>query len=68
VKITESLFMRVREHRGFGHGLRPGTDRDINCPSCKREDAAPGITTVTVRREEVIDLELGEDGIWAVKP
>lgn len=29
--------MRVREHHGYGHGLRPGEDRDLNCPSCKRE-------------------------------
>lgn len=38
MKITEIGVMRVREHRGFGHGLRPGEDRDLNCPSCKRED------------------------------
>lgn len=31
--------MRVRDHRGFSHGLRPGTDRDINCGSCIQEDA-----------------------------
>lgn len=29
---------RVREHQGFGHGLAPGTDRDLGCPSCTRED------------------------------
>lgn len=33
--------MDVREHQDFGHGLRPGTDRDINCSSCIREDAMP---------------------------
>lgn len=32
--------MRVREHHGFGHGLRPGDDQDINCLSCKREREA----------------------------
>lgn len=31
---------RVREHRGFGHGLSPGEDRDLNCPVCTREDQA----------------------------
>jgi hypothetical protein len=31
--------MRIREHKGFGHGLRPGTTEDINCPICKREKA-----------------------------
>jgi hypothetical protein len=31
--------MQIREHHGFGHGLRPGTTEDINCPSCKHEKA-----------------------------
>jgi hypothetical protein len=35
--------MRVRNHKGFGHGLKPGTDEDINCSSCIKEKAA-GIT------------------------
>lgn len=35
---TENGGNRVREHRGYGHGLRPGEDRDLNCPSCKAED------------------------------
>lgn len=30
--------MDIREHRGFGHGLKPGTTSDINCGSCKSED------------------------------
>lgn len=38
--ITEGSIMRVRNHQGFGHGLRPGTDSDMNCLSCQREDAA----------------------------
>lgn len=29
--------MRVREHRGFGHGLRPGEAGDLNCAACIRE-------------------------------
>jgi hypothetical protein len=33
--------METREHDGFGHGLRSGTTADLNCPSCKREDAEP---------------------------
>jgi hypothetical protein len=36
---------RVRQHKGYGHGLRPGTDHDMNCPSCQRDRAA-GITPV----------------------
>jgi hypothetical protein len=32
--------MRVREHQGFGHGLAPGTDHDMNCTSCQSERAA----------------------------
>lgn len=40
MQITENPVMRVREHAGYGHGLRPGTNSDINCPSCKAEDAA----------------------------
>ena len=40
VERRETAGMRVREHRGFGHGLRPGTDRDINCGSCQAEQAA----------------------------
>ena len=32
--------MRVREHHGFGHELRPGETRDINCTACKQEQAA----------------------------
>jgi hypothetical protein len=31
--------MRTRYHRGFGHGLLPGTDHDMNCIACKRERA-----------------------------
>ena len=29
----------VRNHDGFGHGLKPGTTEDINCGACKRERA-----------------------------
>lgn len=39
--------MRIREHRGFGHGLRPGTDEDINCPSCKAEKEAGKAPLIT---------------------
>lgn len=31
--------MRIREHKGFGHGLREGQDSDLNCRSCKTENA-----------------------------
>ena len=29
--------MRIREHDDYGHGLEPGTDRDLNCLSCRAE-------------------------------
>jgi hypothetical protein len=29
--------MNIREHGTYGHGLRPGTRADMNCPNCKRE-------------------------------
>lgn len=32
--------MEIREHHGFGHGLRPGETWDMNCLSCRREDEA----------------------------
>jgi hypothetical protein len=44
---VKGIKMRVRNHRGFGHGLNPGTDHDMNCPSCQREreqGVAPDIT------------------------
>jgi hypothetical protein len=39
--------MRVRQHKGFGHGLRPNTDQDINCTSCIREHANGVEPTIT---------------------
>ncbi len=47
--------MRVREHNGFGHGLRPGTDHDMGCGSCKRERAA-GITPVITGQDDDGDM------------
>jgi len=38
---------RVREHHGYGHGLAPGTDHDMNCLSCKRERAAGQVPVIT---------------------
>lgn len=41
------MSIMVRHHKGFGHGLNPGTNEDINCESCKREKTAgqePSIT------------------------
>lgn len=40
--------MNIRHHNGFGHGLRPGTDYDINCLSCQQERAQgiPPVITV----------------------
>lgn len=39
--------MRVRQHNGYGHGLRDGDDWDMNCPTCKADKAA-GIAPVIV--------------------
>ncbi len=30
----------MRQHKGFAHGLAPGTTQDMNCPFCVAEDAA----------------------------
>ena len=32
--------MRIREHDGFAHGLRPGTDAGLGCYACQAEAAA----------------------------
>jgi hypothetical protein len=37
--IRDEPPFRIRYHKTYGHGLRPGTDRDINCGSCIQEDA-----------------------------
>lgn len=37
---TSANGFRTREHGNWGHGLQPGTDADLNCVSCQREDAA----------------------------
>lgn len=29
--------MKVRQHRGFSHGVKPDEAGDLNCPSCQRE-------------------------------
>lgn len=36
--VTQEGSFRIREHKTYGHGLAPGTDRDMNCPSCRKED------------------------------
>lgn len=33
--------VNTRNHHGWGHGLRPGEMRDINCTACRREDGVP---------------------------
>jgi hypothetical protein len=49
--------MNIREHRGFGHGLRPGESHDMNCHACTREDGcrhpnpAPGTIVDRYGRE-----------------
>jgi len=35
--VLPGELMRVRDHRGFSHGLKPGDDKDICCVSCIRE-------------------------------
>lgn len=52
--------MRIRQHKGFGHGLRPGTDQDINCSSCKRE-RAEGVEPVIVEAGSVLDTQVSDD-------
>jgi hypothetical protein len=29
--------MIIKYHKGFGHGLRPGTTHDMNCTACIAE-------------------------------
>lgn len=44
---------RVREHKDWGLGLRPGITGDTNCAACRREDGAgqrPLITVEGVKR------------------
>lgn len=48
--ITEGSVMRVRNHQGYGHGLRPGTDRDINCADCTAEADAQRDFTAACER------------------
>lgn len=46
--------MRIRNHHDFGHGLRDGTDEDINCLSCQREKHdgdTPDISDATGARQ-----------------
>jgi hypothetical protein len=39
VKITtDGGGNRTRHHRGWGHGLAPGAEADINCGACQAED------------------------------
>jgi hypothetical protein len=51
---------RIREHRGFGHGLRPGEDHDMNCPSCLRERAEDTL----VPYEDSTIYDGGDDEPW----
>jgi hypothetical protein len=39
--------MDVRNHKNWGHGLKPGTTEDINCHACKREKAAGKVPDIT---------------------
>lgn len=45
--------MEIREHKSWGHGLRPGTTHDINCLACQKEDnmIQPGIGVALVNRD-----------------
>lgn len=45
--------MRVISHGNWGHGLRPGTNHDINCCACKREVSA-GIAPRITGSDEII--------------
>jgi hypothetical protein len=44
-RLTRSF--RVREHHGYGHGLQPGTDHDLNCGSCQRDRTAGVAPVIT---------------------
>jgi hypothetical protein len=49
--------MKVREHQGWGHGLNPGTDHDINCISCRKETGQePVITGSEQLARETLDF------------
>lgn len=39
--------MDVRNHKNWGHGLKPGTTEDINCHACKREKAEGKVPDIT---------------------
>lgn len=62
--------MRSRVHRGFGHGLRPGSDQDLNCTSCKREREAGQWPVIAGEGKEEPGMALaGSDDIagWIAK-
>lgn len=46
--------LRIRWHNGFGHGLRPGETRDINCLSCKRERRLLAYVVTDVRGAQTV--------------
>ena len=67
--------METRNHRGWGHGLRPGTTSDLNCVACKREDAAkqPGPYEACLEwaldngvNMEDFDRDIEDRGPWMV--
>ena len=66
--------MEIRNHGNWGHGLKPGTTSDINCPSCKREDEPKrwrlGDGTIRLTRAEASWLinQPGAPGITWIAP
>lgn len=49
--------MRTRWHLSYGHGLTPGTDHDMLCPSCKRERAEGRQPDITGEEDARTDAE-----------
>ena len=61
--------METRNHGNWGHGLRPGDTRDINCPSCIREDKITPRTLIVRKAADgmlFVSLSEGEYGATIV--
>lgn len=61
--------MNTREHKGFAHGLRPGTTADMNCLSCRYDDAPPAadqLTGLPVETALFSGLEGRDLFLWAL--
>lgn len=61
LRRTEPYQFRVREHHGWGHGLRPGTTSDLVCTACKRERAEGLIPVISETPAERLLRAIFED-------